>query len=206
MLRSRKCRSALSFPSLQQVRRRLLPPLLVCGAVLGLAGSAAADVSSWMYAGAGAAMLKGDRDSNRGTLQFDAGIGGPPGPVVLGAVFRFQPYLGKGTDLALLGRVATGGYVQGNFGLAFDIGAYQRFWGVGSTGGLASLSLGAPWGITLSGSAGLGTEEQRFGSLTLGIDFARLTVHRTTGTSWFANPYATDEQGRGPRGPSSTRP
>jgi hypothetical protein len=118
---------------------------------------------------------------------------------VAGGLFRVQPYFGEGTDLALLMRVATGGFVQGGFGVALDAGGYQRWWGEESSGGLGSVVLGAPWGITLSASAGVGTNDTRFASLTLGLDFARLTVYRTSGTNWFLNPHATDANGRGPR-------
>jgi hypothetical protein len=110
-----------------------------------------------------------------------------------------QPIFGEGTDLALLFRGATRGFVQGGFGFAIDAGGYERFWGQKSAGGLGSLVLGAPWGVTLSASAGMGTHDTRFATLTLGLDFARLTVYRTSGTNWFPNPHATDEQGRGPR-------
>lgn len=126
-------------------------------------------------------------------------MGTPPGKFVLGGMFRAQPVIGLGTDLALLVRGASGSFVRGDYGLALDAGAFERFWGKHSTGGLASLVLGAPWGITCSLSGGIGTNDTRFASFTLGIDFARLTVYRTTGSSWFKNPYVTDEHGRGPR-------
>ncbi|MGC4092148.1 MAG: hypothetical protein QM756_30555 [Polyangiaceae bacterium] len=168
---------------------------LVCA--ISLPRSARADVSSWMYTGFGAGVLGREREAL--SLQLDAGMGTPPGRFVFGGVFRAQPYFKEGTDLALLARVATGGYVQGGFGLALDLGGYERFWGRHSQGGLAALNLGAPWGITASLSGGMGTNDERFASLTLGIDFARLTVYRTSGTQWFSNPFATDERGRGPR-------
>jgi hypothetical protein len=163
-----------------------------------LAHNAQADVSSWVYAGFGPAYLK-DVERDRYTLQLETGIGTPPAAIVAGGLFRVQPYFGEGTDLALLARVATRGFVQGGFGLALDAGGYQRFWGEGSTGGLGSLVLGLPWGINLSASGGMGSNDAKFASLTLGLDFARLTVYRTHGTNWFSNPHATDERGRGPR-------
>jgi hypothetical protein len=171
--------------------------LLALAFTQGLTEDARADVSSWVYAGFGPASFEGDK--LRYTLQLETGLGTPPSTIVAGGLFRVQPYFGLGTDLALLGRVATSGFQQGGFGLALDAGGYQRFWGEGSSGGLGSLVLGAPWGITLSASAGTGTNDARFASLTLGLDFARLTVYRTSGTSWFPNPHATDERGRGPR-------
>lgn len=132
-------------------------------------------------------------------MQLEGGFGTPPSSFVVGGLFRAQSYFKEGTDLALLLRGATGGFVQGGWGLAVDVGPYQRFWGHGSQGGLAALVLGAPWGITLSAGGGMGTNDQRFASATLGLDFARLTVYRSSGTRWFMNPYVTDEKGRGPR-------
>ena len=172
--------------------------LAALAAGLGFSGSARADVSSWVYAGFGPAWLDGN-ERDRYTLQLETGLGTPPGSVVFGGLFRVQPIFGEGTDLALLFRGATRGFVQGGFGFAIDAGGYERFWGQKSAGGLGSLVLGAPWGVTLSASAGMGTHDTRFATLTLGLDFARLTVYRTNGTNWFPNPHATDEQGRGPR-------
>ena len=180
------------------------PPRLLAGfacvcAALAATGPARADVSSWVYAGVGPSFLSGDRDRERLTLQFESGLGTPPAGFVLGGLFRAQTFYHEGTDLSLLARGASGGFVQGGWGLAVDAGAYQRFWGEGSTGGLGALVLGAPWGITLSLGGGMGTHDQRFASATLGLDFARLTVYRSSGKSWFMNPYVTDEKGRGPR-------
>jgi hypothetical protein len=143
--------------------------------------------------------LSGANEKQRWTLQLEGGMGTPPGSFVLGGLFRAQSYFGYGTDVALLARGATGGFVQGDWGFAIDAGAYERFWGEKSQGGLGSLVLGAPWGITLSAGGGLGTNDQRFASVTLGLDFARLTVYRSSGTRWFSNPFVTDEKGRGPR-------
>jgi hypothetical protein len=165
-----------------------------------LSGAAArADVSSWMYTGAGPGFLDTGSDKRHSVLELATGLGTPPAAVVFGGLFRTQTFFERGTDLALLARFATRGYVQGGFGLALDAGGYQRFWGVGSSGGTAALGFGAPWGVTLSASGGLGSNDQRFFVATLGLDFARLTVYRTHGTNWFLNPFATDERGRGAR-------
>lgn len=162
------------------------------------APAARADVSSWIYTGLGPGFLDGPDERTRTSLQIETGFGSPPASLVFGGLFRMHTFFNEGSDLALLVRGATRGFVQGGFGLALDAGAYERFWGQHSAGGLASLGLGAPWGVTLSATYGMGTHEQRFAAVTLGIDFARLTVYRTTGTSWFVNPFVTDERGRGP--------
>lgn len=172
---------------------------LVAG-VLAVSEGARADVSSWAYVGFGPAVVEQDGEQDElWTLDMSVGLGSSPGPFVLGGLFRVQPYFGEGTDLALLVRGATRGFVQGGFGLAVDAGGYQRLWNGDSTGGMAALVLGAPWGITLNATGGIGTNDVRFAGVTLGVDFARLTIYRTHGTNWFLNPFVTDEHGRGPR-------
>ena len=81
------------------------------------------------------------------------------------------------------------GFVNGDWGGGVDLGGYQRWWGTGSTGLQGALVLGAPWGITMSVGAGAGTNDARHYSATLGIDFARLTVYRRSGDSWWKNPF-----------------
>jgi hypothetical protein len=182
---------------------RFLAPSKVLAAAIGsiglfLSGAAHADVSSWVYAGFGPGYLKNASDDRfRYSLQLETGLGTPPAALVFGMMGRLHSFFGDGADLALLFRGATRGFVQGGYGLAVDAGAYQRFWGEGSQGGLASLVIGMPWGITASLGGGYGTNEQRFMTATLGLDFARLTVYRSYGTHWLSNPFLTDERGRG---------
>jgi hypothetical protein len=177
------------------VRGRAVPffsrALLVL-AVLVLSSPARADVSSWISAAAGATMLEDPSGrSTVPTLELKTGVGTPPlgDFLAIGGVFQFQNHFGKGIDLGLLARFATRGYVLGDFGVALDLGGYQRFFGEKSRGGLGSLVLGAPWGLFLSGGGGLGTEKERHYGVVLGIDFARLTVYRDVGTSYFPNPH-----------------
>jgi hypothetical protein len=169
----------------------ILRTLLVL-AVLVLSAPARADVSSWVSAAAGATMLE-DRlgRSTAPTLELKTGIGTPPlgSFLAVGGLLQLQTHFGKGTDLGLVARFATKGYVHGSFGVALDLGGYQRFYGEHSRGGLGALVLGAPWGIFLSAGGGLGTKDERHGGLVLGIDCARLTVYRDVGTSYFPNPH-----------------
>jgi hypothetical protein len=124
------------------------------------------------------------------TLAIETGIGtAPRHPLVVGGMFKLQALFGNGADLGLSLRLATRSFVTGKFGLALDAGPYQRFWGEGSTGGQASVVLGAPWGITLSVGGGMGSNEARQFGATLGVDFARLTVYRLAGENWFPNPH-----------------
>jgi hypothetical protein len=160
--------------------------LLVCSA------PARADVASWIYVGGGATWLEQDGLSSRvaPTMAIETGIGTPAtNPLTVGGMFKITTLFGEGADLGLALRVASRGFVTGGFGLALDAGPYQRFWGEGSTGGHAALVLGAPWGITLSVGGGFGTNDARQLGATLGLDFARLTVHRLAGENWFQNPH-----------------
>src|SRR6188768_1402861 len=140
---------------------------LVGAAALGAltwAGQARADVSSWAYVGGGASSIKQQNLELKmdPTLAIEAGMGSTPKhPVIVGGMFKLQALLGDGADLGVSLRVATRSFVTGNFGLALDAGPYQRFWGEGSTGGQASLVLGAPWGITLSLGGGVGSNDAR---------------------------------------------
>lgn len=157
--------------------------------VLVLSAPARADVSSWVSAAAGATVLE-DRAgrSTAPTLELKTGIGTPPGFLSVGGLFQLQTHFGKGTDLGLVARFATRGYVLGDFGVALDLGGYQRTFGEYSRGGLGALVLGAPWGLFLSAGGGIGTEKERHYGLVLGVDFARLTVYRDVGTDYFPNP------------------
>lgn len=161
-------------------------------AALAVAGRAHADVSSWAYAGGGLTSFKQHDLTLRTdpTLAIETGIGTAPShPLIVGGLFKLQALFGDGADLGLSLRLASRGFVTGRFGLALDAGPYQRFWGAGSTGGQASLVLGAPWGITLSVGGGLGTNDARQFGATVGLDFARLTVYRLSGENWFPNPH-----------------
>ncbi|MGE0323996.1 MAG: hypothetical protein AB7K71_29805 [Polyangiaceae bacterium] len=161
-------------------------------AATGASTPARADVSSWLYLGGGASRLD-DRSAEprfSPDLQLDTGLGTPPADsLILGGLLRMQTHFGRGTDLGLLVRGATHGFVNGDWGLAVDVGPYQRWWGVGSSGVWGGLNLGAPWGITASASAGFGSEESQTYSFTIGIDLARLTVYRRSGEDWWRNPF-----------------
>ena len=156
--------------------------------------SAAAQASSWLYVGGGTGVIdQGDRQT-RPALQLDTGLGSPAThPVVLGALFRAQAYVGSGVDLAVLLRGVSRGFARGDWGVGLDVGAYQRWWGADSTGAIGNLVLGGPWGLTLLGGATLGSGDQRLYFASLGLDLARLTVHRHSGLSWFANPMRVPE-------------
>jgi hypothetical protein len=159
--------------------------------VLSQAQVAEADVSSWLFLGTGPVWLShsGDRD-REWALQLDTGMGSSPRePIIIGGLARLYVPAGSGADVGLLVRTATRGFVLGDWGAAVDLGGYQRWWSPESTGGQGSVVLGAPWGLTLSVSGGIGTNESEHWGACLGVDLARLTVYRSTGESWWSNPF-----------------
>lgn len=170
---------------------RCAPAAALFVALSACASRASADVSSWIFAGYGpAAVDDGSGFKTTSLLALETGLGTPPtGPLVFGGMFKLGTYFGRGTDLGLSLRTASRGFVLGDWGAALDLGGYDRLWEVGSLGAQGSLVLGAPWGITLSVTGGMGTNDARHGSAVIGIDFARLTVYRSSGESWFMNPY-----------------
>lgn len=158
---------------------------------------ARADVSSWVFVGGGASVLEQHALSARTvpSMRLHFGMGSDPSrSFIVGGLFSLEPQFGYGSDLALSVRTATHGYVNGNFGLALDLGGYERFWGERSAGGTGTLWLGAPWGIALGAGASVGSHDAHGFSAILGIDFARLTVYRSGGTSWFMNPFPIDRR------------
>jgi hypothetical protein len=57
---------------------------------------------------------------------------------------------------------------------------------------VARLVLGAPLGLTASIGGALGSNDHRTLTATIGIDFARLTVHRQSLLNWWPNPSPAD--------------
>lgn len=157
---------------------------------LGLSASTAqADVSGWAYLGGGASNLKRvDGAETSPLLQAEAGIGtSPEYPVIVGGVVRMLTHFGAGTDWALMERTATRGFVNGEWGLALDLGAYQRWWGPDSTGFIGSLVGGLPWGVNVALNGSVASADERMLAISIGIDWARLTAYRSSGQDWWPN-------------------
>jgi len=173
--------------------RTLLAWLGCCPLVLLCSAEPAhADVSSWAFVGGGVSQLAQNSlsSSTAPAMRVHFGMGTDPShPLVLGGVFSWEPLFGHGSDISQSLRLATRGYVNGALGLALDLGPYERFWGERSVGGAGTLWLGAPWGICLGLGGSVGSDDARSFSAIIGIDFARLTVYRNTGTSVFPNPF-----------------
>jgi len=161
----------------------MVAPLLATGLC---AEQAKADVSSWFYVGGGMTALSSEQ--RQGTLQAELGMGSPPsGILILGGLVKTLTFFGEGSDVALVARIASGGFVRGGFGFALDGGGYERWWGESSTGFIGALVLGAPYGIQLTGLTERGSGDVRTYGATIGIDFLRLTVYRTTSQSYWPN-------------------
>jgi hypothetical protein len=176
------------------VRRaqKLCSVLLLSSAAVCSTRLARADVSSWFYAGGGAAAFDPHAagDSASGLMQLETGMGTAPNhPLIVGGLLKTMTFFGRGTDLALVARAASRGFVAGSWGLAVDAGGFERWWGpVWSEGGIGALVLGAPLGIQATVFGEIGTGDMRAFGMTIGIDLLRMTVHRSTGLEHWQNP------------------
>lgn len=179
----------------RRTARRLAWPLSALAMVVVTPNQAHAQASSWLFVGGGAGVIEREEKESHGALQVDAGLGtSATRPIVVGALFRLQSYFGAGTDVGVLSRFVSSGFARGGFGAGLDAGVYQRWWGADSRGFVGNLVLGAPWGITLIAGGSMGTGDQRTYFASLGIDLARLTVHRHSGLGWFPNPMRAPEE------------
>jgi hypothetical protein len=169
--------------------RPFLGSCLALATLLGTA-QASADASSWVGINGGAARLQQPFgvETTPGLMQLDLGVGtSPSNAFVLGGLLRSSTYFGDGTDLALMSRMTTGGFSRGDYGLALDLGVAQRWWGPSSTALAVSLDAGAPWGLTLGLNGSFAPDSVMTIGLVVGIDFARFTVHRRSGSDWWPN-------------------
>jgi hypothetical protein len=171
-----------------------LPSLLV---VALAAHVARAQATSWLYLGGGAGVIEpSDQDARDRfpLVQIDTGLGSSAThPIVAGGILRVKGYVGGGLDLGALARMTSKGYARGDFGLGLDVGLNQRLWGVKTTELTGDIVLGAPWGLTAVAGAEIGAHDRKGFFVSLGFDFARLTVHRNVGLTWFANPMRSPE-------------
>ena len=170
---------------------RLLLGLSVVVAALASCGAARADASAWLFAGGGVNHWKqGDGEYvDEGMLSIDTGVGtSPDGLFIVGGLLRMQPILGTGTDLAALARVASHGFQSGSFGAAIDVGGYLRFWGEGSQGLMADITLGGPLGLQITAQTIYGTDKALEFAGFAGLDLLRLTVYRQNMLDWWPNP------------------
>jgi hypothetical protein len=156
--------------------------------------TARADVSSWLFVGGGVTQVGkfSTTDSAREpTLRLATGMGTDPAqPFIVGGLIRLDTLFGRGSDLTAALRLADYGFVNGNWGIAVDVGGLARFWGPTDIyGGTATVIAGAPWGLELELGGLLGSHGTQGFSAILGIDLARLTVYRQSGRSWWKNTF-----------------
>ncbi len=170
--------------------------LLALIAGTAVASEARADVSGWAHASGG---VMGWTAGEEGvltaspTMTIDAGMGSSPSePFIVGGYFKVMPVFGEGVDIALMARFATRGFQTDYVGLAFDAGAYQRLWGLESTGFLGQAVLGLPLGFQLTAFGMAGSHESFGFGGTLGLDLVRLTVDRQHLLEWWPNPRPND--------------
>lgn len=174
---------------LSKARLATVPILLACWLVTS---PARADVSSWiaLYGGASnIGRLQNSRDWSP-TLRLETGMGTDPShALAVGGLLRTDTFFGNGTDLALLVRTASHGFVNGKWGIAVDLGAVARYWGTTSYGASGSVVIGGPWGLQLALGGSRGGHDLRALTAVVGIDLARLTVYRRSGANWWKNPF-----------------
>jgi hypothetical protein len=162
-------------------------------------GEARADATAWVHMGGGVIGWK-EGPANEfdvaPIMPIDLGVGVDERvPFGLGGLFRIQPIIGEGTDLALMARITTPGFQTSWFGLAADLGGYHRFWGEESNGFIGQAVVGGPFGLQLAFLGTVGSDDAGGFGTTLGIDFARLTVHRRHLLDWWPNPRPSDSIG-----------
>jgi hypothetical protein len=154
---------------------------------------AKADVASWLFVGGGVTQIGkfGADNTYKPTLRLYTGMGTDPSrPFILGGLARIDTMFGRGTDLTVALRMADNGFVNGKWGVAFDLGAVARYWGSYNVfGGSATIVGGGPWGLQLELGGLLASRDTQGFSAILGIDLARLTVYRQSGTSWWKNTF-----------------
>jgi len=125
------------------------------------------------------------------SMRIATGMGSDPSqPWVVGGLVRIETLFGNGSDLSAALRLADYGFVNGKWGVAFDVGGLARYWGTPNVfGGCGTLALGGPWGLELDVGGFWGNHDTRGASVTLGIDLARFTVYRQSGSSWWKNSF-----------------
>ncbi len=155
--------------------------------------TAKADVSSWLFVGSGVTQLGkfGGDELYKPSLRLATGLGTDPSmPFIFGGLVRLDTAFGRGTDLTAALRLADRGFANGSWGVALDLGAVARYWGPQDVfGGSATLVGGGPWGLQLELGGLLASRDTQSFSAILGIDLARLTVYRQSGSSWWKNTF-----------------
>ena len=166
---------------------------LLLGALAStIAGNASADVSSWLTLGGGANQIRqlGFDHTFTPSLRLGTGMGtDPSNKWIVGGLLRTDTMFGSGTDLSLSLRLASHGYVNGQWGVCFDAGPLARLWGNKAYGATTAVILGGPWGLEGGVQVAMGPADVRTYGAFLAIDLARLTVFRRSGKSYWKNTF-----------------
>ena len=126
-------------------RRQLFSALVLLAPAV-----ARADVSGWANASAGPTFIDdGTETLTQGALSLQAGVGSEPSTAFVGGgLFHVETHFQRGTDIGLLARVATQGYVLGRWGAALDLG------GITSASGASAPRAGSErWCSALRGAS-----------------------------------------------------
>ncbi|HSC89187.1 MAG TPA: hypothetical protein VLC09_18020 [Polyangiaceae bacterium] len=188
-------------------------PIRLAPLALGLLfvpSPARADVSSWFSVAPGASVIDQSKAAEAaglssplvwgGLLEFDTGLGTHPGrSVVFGALFHFAAHFAVGADLGGAARICTGGYASGGWGAGIDLGADYRVATYGGAAPMARVFVGAPYGLVLGFGGSYREGEVGTLSLTLGLDFARLSTHRSFWTETLPSPLVSPDAPRKPK-------
>jgi hypothetical protein len=187
------------------VRFSLLPLASVTAALALAASPARAEPTTWLAFGGGFGFAHDGyhlQTEKNGIFSELIGVGTSPAhALILGGVFRTTTYFTLGTDISLSARLATQGYVRGDWGAAFDLGVAGRFWKQQDYGHFplqGVLTLGAPYGLQLALGTDLwdvtgDTPTARSGFAVIEIDLLRLTSMRSGSTTkHWPSPSAVD--------------
>lgn len=163
---------------------------LLCAAFVAFAPRfARADVASFYALAPGLSVIDQGEAIVTPALDLDLGIGSLASrSFVVGGLFHFAPQWTVGADLGGALRLCTGSYARGDYGLALDLGGHHRFAAIGGWAASTRVVLGLPWGLFASLGGSYGEGQVWTGTLSLGIDFARATVHRSRGTETLPSP------------------
>jgi hypothetical protein len=175
---------------------------------------ARADVSSWFSLAPGVSVIDQTAVSQgtatpsgvvpSGLLDLDSGLGTHPGrPVVFGAIFHFAAQWAVGADLGGAMRFCSGSYARGDWGFGVDLGADYRVATFGGAAPFARVFVGAPYGLVLQLSGSYREGDVGTLSLSLGLDFARLSTHRSYWTEVLPSPLVSPDA---PVQPTKTAP
>lgn len=165
---------------------------LAAAVVLLSSGVVHADVSSWLALDAGANQFRpvGFHHDVVPSLRLSTGMGTDPShDWILGGVVRSETLIGSGTDLSFSLRLADHGFANGQWGFAVDAGPLARWWGDNRYGATTALTLGGPWGLQAGLQATFGEPNIQTYGCFLGIDLARLTIHRHSGENYWENTF-----------------